>query len=52
MYKQINNLYGCAMSQKLSVDSFKWRKDLFRFDEKFIREYDEYSDEEFICYSY
>ena len=52
MYKEIKSLYGWAMSQKLSADGFKWRKDLFRFDKEFIREYNEYSDKGFICYSY
>ena len=26
MYWEANNLYGWAMSQKLPVDSFKWKK--------------------------
>ena len=26
MYLDANNLYGCAMSQKLAVDDFKWKK--------------------------
>ena len=26
MYFDANNLYGCSVSQKLSVDGFKWKK--------------------------
>ena len=46
MYLATNNLDGWAMSQKLPVDSFKWIKkdDLLKFDEKFIKNYDENSD--------
>ena len=29
------------MSQKLPVDGFGWRKDLFRFNEEFIQKHDE-----------
>ena len=32
------------MSQKLSVDGFKWRKDKFRFGEEFMQIYEEESD--------
>ena len=28
MYLDANNLYGCAMSQKLPADGFKWIKKL------------------------
>ena len=44
MYLDFKNLYGWEMSQKLPVDGFKWRKDLFRFNEEFIENYDEDSD--------
>ena len=44
MYWDFKNLYGWEMSQKLPVDGFKWRKDLFRFNEEFIENYDEDSD--------
>ena len=27
-----NNLYGCAMSQKLPVDGFKWKKNILKFN--------------------
>ena len=39
-----NNLYGWAMSQKLPVDGFKWVKKLSKFNEDFIKKYDENSD--------
>ena len=44
MYWDLNYLYGWAMSQKLSVDGFKCRKDKVRSDEEFIKNYDEDSD--------
>ena len=38
------------MSQKLPVDGFKWieKDDLSKFDEKFIKNYDENSDKGYI----
>ena len=33
------------MSQKLPVNGFKWVKDLSEFDERFIKNYNEQSDE-------
>ena len=46
IYLDANNLYGWAMSQMLPVDGFKWIKnsDLSKFDENFIKNYDENSD--------
>ena len=44
MYLYANDLYGWAMSQKLPIDSFKWVKDLSKFNESFIKNYDENSD--------
>ena len=46
LYLDANNLYGWVMSQKLPVDSFKWIEidDLLKFDENFIKNYDENSD--------
>ena len=40
-YWDINNLYGWAMSQKLLVNDFKWVEETFRFNEDFIRIYNE-----------
>ena len=42
----IKNLCGWAMSQKLPVDDFKWKKGSSKFNEKFIRNYDEDSDKD------
>ena len=44
MLLEANNLYGCAMSQKLPVNGFEWVKKLSKFDERFIKNYDENSD--------
>ena len=38
-YLDANNLYGWAMSQKLTVNNFKWVKDTSKIDEKFIKNY-------------
>ena len=49
-YVDANNLYGLAMSQKLPVRNFKWieKDDISKFDEKFIKNYDENSDKGYI----
>ena len=44
MYLDANNLYGWAMSQKLLINGFKWVTDVSRFDERFIKNYNENSD--------
>ena len=44
MYLDANNLYGWTMSQKLPVNGFKWEDDLSRFNEDFIKNYNENSD--------
>ena len=44
MYLDANNLYVWAMSQKLPVNGFKWVNDLSRFNEDFIKNYNENSD--------
>ena len=40
-YLDANNLYGWAMSQKLPVSGFKWKKNMLKFNEDFMRNYDE-----------
>ena len=41
VYLDTNNLYGRGMSQKLPVNGFKWVKKLSKFDQRFIKDYDE-----------
>ena len=41
----VNDLYGWAMSQKLSVNNFGWIKDTSQFNKDFIKNYNENSDE-------
>ena len=48
MHLDANNLYGWVMSQILPVGGFKWKKNIRKFDEDFIKNYDEDSDKEFI----
>ena len=45
MYLDANKLYGWAMSQKLPVNGFKWIEKLSRFNEIFIKNYNENSDQ-------
>ena len=49
-YLDANNLYGWAMSQKLPSGNFKWieKDDISKFDDEFIKNYDENSDKGFI----
>ena len=44
MYLDANNLHGWTMSQNLQVNCFKWENDLSRFNEDFIKNYNENSD--------
>ena len=36
-YLEENNLYGWAMFQKLPVSDFKWKKNMSKFNEEFIK---------------
>ena len=47
-YVDANNLYGWAMSQKFPVDGFKLKKDISKFNEDFLKNYDEDSDKGYI----
>ena len=44
-YWDVNNSYGWATSQKLPINNFKWIEDTFQFNEDFIKNYKEESDE-------
>ena len=44
MYLDANILYEWSMSQILLVNGFNWVKNLSRFNERFIKNYDENSD--------
>ena len=46
-YLDANNLYGWAMSQKLPVSGFKWKK-MSKFTKEFIKNYNEDSDKGYI----
>ena len=38
-------MYGWVMSQMLPVNNFEWINDTYQFDEDFIKNYNEESDE-------
>ena len=44
-YWVVKNLYGWAVSQKLPVNNFESYKDTSKFNEDFIKSYNEESDE-------
>ena len=44
MYLDANNLYGQAMTQKPPVNGLKWVKELSKFNDSFIKNYNENSD--------
>ena len=44
-YQDVNDSYGWTVSQKLLVNNFQWIKDTSQFNEDFIRNYNEESDE-------
>ena len=44
-YWGVNNLYGCVMLQKLPVSHYEWIKDISQFNEDFIKNYNEDSDD-------
>ena len=43
MYLDANNLQRWAMSQKLPVGGSKWENNMSKFNEKFLKNYDENS---------
>ena len=49
-YLDVNNLYGWAISQKLTVNGFKWVKqeELLKFNEDFLKNYDENSNKGYL----
>ena len=44
VFLDANNLYEWAMSQKLPINGFEWVKQLLKFNERFIKKYNENSD--------
>ena len=48
IYRNVNNLYGWVISQKLHVDDFEQTRDLFRSNEEFTQDCDEDSGKGYI----
>ena len=48
MYLDASNFYRWATSQKLPVNSLKWIKNVSKFDEGFIKNYNENSNKRYI----
>ena len=48
MYLDANNLHEWAMSQILPINSFELMEQLCKFDERFIKNYDENNDKRII----
>ena len=48
MFLDANNLYAWAMFQILPAQDFKWEKNVSKFDEDLIKNYDEDSNKKYI----
>ena len=44
-YQDENNFYGWAMFQRFPVNNFEWIEDTSKFNENFIKKYNEESDQ-------
>ena len=51
-YCNVNNLYGQSMLQNLPVNKFEWTEDAFWFNEDFIKNYNEESNERYFLEVY
>ena len=51
-YWDVNNLHGCLMLQKLPVNNFEGIEDPSQFNEDFIKNYNEDSDEGYLLKVY
>ena len=47
-YLGANNLYGKAMTEKLSVRGFRWMDDISKIDEDFVKDYDKNNNKGYI----